>query len=273
MGEVEQLCMGFLRIVITMSLIIIFISIAQLSNKEEYGYKSLNNIDPNITTIEFRNLINKRIKLSKSINIINIVFNMIIYFYFNIRLNPVKHLKFCLHIFFNIIFIFLTIIGISLNSLAISNFKKLKYKDDFFIINNELKYDENVFGSDSINIVVQNNNINTNTLFNNGKNEGSKNLKFDATILSFNIIQFLIISYSTCFLDNRQNDNCPMDCGDCCELFFTSKIRETIIIRADSQSISDENKKLKKEIEKLQKNNEDFENKIKQYKKDKQIFF
>ena len=72
--------------------------------------------------------------------------------------------------FFNIIFIFLTIIGISLNSLAISNFKKLKYKDNFFIINNELKYAENVFGSDSINIVVQNKSINTNTLFNNGKN-------------------------------------------------------------------------------------------------------
>ena len=99
MGEEGQVCMGFLRIVITMSLIIIFISIAQLSNKEEYGYKSLQSIDPNITTIEFRNLINKRIKLSKSINIINIVFNMIIYFYFNIFLNPVKHLKFCLHIF------------------------------------------------------------------------------------------------------------------------------------------------------------------------------
>ena len=276
MGEEGQVCMGFLRIVITMSLIIIFISIAQLSNKEEYGYKSLHSIDPNITTIEFRKLINKRIKLSKSINIINIVFNMIIYFYFNIRINPEKHLKFCLHIFFNIIFIFLTIIGISLNSLAISNFKKLKYKDDFFIINNELKYDENVFGSDPINIVVQNNNINTNTLFNNGKNEGSKNLKFDATILSFNIIQFLIISFSTCLFDNRQNDDCPMDCLDCCELFFTSKnslIRETKIIREDSQSISDENKKLKKEIEKLQKNHEYLENKIKQYKKNKLIFF
>ena len=98
-------------------------------------------------------------------------------------------------------------------------------------------------------------------------------MKFDATILSFNIIQFLIISFSTCLFDNRQNDDCPMDCRDCCELFFASKIRETIIIREDSQSISDENKKLKKEIEKLQKNNEDFENKIKQYKKDKQIFF
>ena len=273
MNEDGKICMVYLRIVITMSLIIIFISIAQLCNKEEYGYKYLHSIDPNITTIQFRKLINKRIKLSKSINIINIVFNMIIYFYFNIRITPVKHLKFCLHIFINIIFICLTIIGISLNSLAISNFKKLKYKDDFFIINNELKYDENVFGSDPINIVVQNNNINTNTLFNNGKNEGSKNLKFDATILSFNIIQFLIISFSTCVLDNRQNDDCPMDCGDCCELFFTSKIRETIIIREDSQSISDENKKLKKEIEKLQKNNEDLENKIKQYKKDKLIFF
>ena len=74
MGENECFCMGYLRIVITMSLIIIFISIAQLSNKEEYGYKSLQSIDPNITTIEFRNLINKRIKLSKSINIINIWF-------------------------------------------------------------------------------------------------------------------------------------------------------------------------------------------------------
>ena len=283
MNEDGKICMGYLRIVITMSLIIIFISIAQLCNKEEYGYKSLHSIDPNITTIQFRKLINKRIKLSKSINIINIIFNMIIYFYFNIRINPVKHLKFCLHIFINIIFICLTIIGISLNSLAISNFKKLKYKDDFFIINNELKYNENAFASelfnkdvkDSINIEVQNNNINTNVLFNNGKNDGSQNLKFDATILSFNIIQFLIISYSTC-LSNNTNDYCPMDCGDCWDLFFTSENslnREIIKVPEYSNKSSDENKKLKKDIEKLQKNNENLENKIKQYKKDKQIFF
>lgn len=285
MVEEGKTCMGFLRIVIPISLIIVFISIAQLCNKEEYGYKSLHDIDPNITTNEFRKLINQRIKFSKSINLINIIFNIIIYFYFNIRLNPEKHLKLCLHIFINIILIFLTIIGITLNSLVISNFNKLKYKDDFFIINNEAKYNENEFGSDllnknsidSINIEVQNNNTNTNNLFNNRKNEGSKNLNFDATILSFNIIQFLIISYSTCFFDIKNNHDCPMDCGDCMELFFTSenflnRKTKTIIIQKDSQKITNENKILKEKIEKLQKNNENLENKIKRFKKDEQIF-
>ena len=46
--------MFFTRVANGLSLIIIFISIAQLCNGQQYGYRSLNNIDSKITTEKFK---------------------------------------------------------------------------------------------------------------------------------------------------------------------------------------------------------------------------
>ena len=86
--------MFFTRVANALSLIIIFISIAQLCNGQQYGYKSLNNIDSKITTEKFKSTIKKRVNFSRSINYIILIFNFIIYFYYNIRISPIKHCRY-----------------------------------------------------------------------------------------------------------------------------------------------------------------------------------
>ena len=99
-----SISMFLLRLLNVLTLIIICISIAQLCNDNEYGYKSLNSIEPEKTSSEFSNFIKDRIQFSKDTNYINLVFNFVIYFYYNIRINPEKHISKCAFLFFNIFF-------------------------------------------------------------------------------------------------------------------------------------------------------------------------
>ena len=204
--------MFFTRVANGLSLIIIFISIAQLCNGQQYGYKSLNNIDSKITTEKFKTTIKKRINFSRSINYVNLIFNCIIYFYYNIRISPIKHCKPLIFLSIDFTKTILITIELILNCVIIGKFKSLSYQDDYFINNND--------------IISTTNNIMSKELFNGIKDNGNKNLGFDATILSFNIFQLILIIcaliYGAVSLTYK-DEHKLFDCFECLKLFFFSE--------------------------------------------------
>ena len=264
--------MSYFRVLNALTLIIVFISIAQLCNKEQYGYESLNDIDSKISTENFRTTIKKRIKFSRDVNYINLIFNCIIYFYNNIRINPEKHISLSVFLSFNITIFFVIFTGFILNCITIGNFRSLSYQDEYFI---KLKETE-INNLDKILISKE--------LFNSIKDHGNQNLSLEATILSFNIFQLLLM---LCALGSgakasSKNSECPIDCGDCMGLFFTSEIEfngkdysPTINqLKEEKSQISKENEKLKEKNEKLLKKIKNLENKNNEYKKiERNMFF
>ena len=207
MGKSEiTFSMFIFRLVETLTLIIIFISIAQLCNKNEYGYKSLKRIDSEKTSNEFKNLIRDRIKFSRKTNYVNLIFSSIIYLYYNIRINPGKHISKKVFYFFNIFILVLILSEIILNSVTIAQFKSLSYEEKYFKTGyygwyGYIEYDQ----------------------FYDYKNFGKKNLNLEATILSFNALQFILIVIASIIMKNDLHSDCPMNCSDCIELFFASE--------------------------------------------------
>ena len=96
--------MATFRLVEALTLIITFISIAQLCNKNDYGYKSLKNLGSKCSGTGLNRLIRDRIIFSRDTNYVNLIFSIIIYLYYNIRINPGKHINKKAFYFFNIFF-------------------------------------------------------------------------------------------------------------------------------------------------------------------------
>ena len=193
MGKSEiTFSMFIFRLVETLTLIIIFISIAQLCNKNEYGYKSLKNIDLEKTSKEFKNLIRDRIKFSRDTNYVNLIFSSIIYLYYNIRINPGKHISKKVFYFFNIFILVLILSEIILNSITIAQFKSLSYIDYY----GSKDYCDSIVYYELIDYYGSTDyyyyNI-TREQFYECKNFGKQNLNLEATILSFNIFNFILI--------------------------------------------------------------------------------
>ena len=253
MGKSEiTFSMVIFRFVETLSLIIIFISIAQLCNKNEYGYKSLKRIDSEKTSNEFKNLIRFRIKFSKNTNYVNLIFSSIIYLYYNIRINPGKHISKKVFYFFNIFILVLILSEIILNSITIAQFKSLSYEEEYFKTGyygwyGYIEYDQ----------------------FYEYKNFGKKNLNLEATILSFNALQFILIVIASIIMKNDLHSDCPMNCSDCIELFFASENEQN---RENLGKIKEINE-LKKENEKLKNMIKNLEIENNKYKKNERIVF
>ena len=281
--DIRIMPMCSFRILSALALIIVFISIAQLCNKEQYGYKSLNDIDSKISTENFRTIIKKRIKFSKNVNYINLIFNCIIYFYYNIRINPEKHISFSVFLFFNLTIFLIILTGFILNCITIRNFRSLSYQDDYFIKVKENEINNLDKISDINDITPMKQNTMSKELFNGIKDYGNQNLSLDATILSFNIFQLLLILSTLGWggAASSQNSECPIDCGDCMSLFFTSEIESDRKnspsinqLSEEKSQISKENEKLKEKNEKLLKKIKNLENKNNEYKKiERNMFF
>ena len=264
MGKSEiTFSMVIFRLVETLTLIIIFISIAQLCNKNEYGYKSLKRIDSEKTSNEFKNLIRDRIKFSRKTNYVNLIFSSIIYLYYNIRINPGKHISKKVFYFFNIFILVLILSEIILNSVTIAQFKSLSYEEKYFKTGyygwyGYIEYDQ----------------------FYEYKNFGKKNLNLEATILSFNALQFILIVIASIIMKNDLHSDCPMNCRDCIELFFASENEQNRENLGKINHTHEEKRKNPKEINELKKENEKLKNMIKnleiennKYKKNERIVF
>ena len=251
MGKSEiTFSMFIFRLVETLTLIIIFISIAQLCNKNEYGYKSLKRIDSEKTSNEFKNLIRDRIKFSRKTNYVNLIFSSIIYLYYNIRINPGKHISKKVFYFFNIFILVLILSEIILNSVTIAQFKSLSYEEKYFKTGyygwyGYIEYDQ----------------------FYEYKNFGKKNLNLEATILSFNALQFILIVIASIIMKNDLHSDCPMNCGDFVELFFASENEQ------NRENLGKINYELKKENEKLKNMIKNLEIENNKYKKNERIVF
>ena len=242
MGHCETIfSLSLLRLLNALTLIIICISIAQLCNDNEYGYKSLNSIALETTSRYCRFSMKDNILYSKSINYINLIFNFVIYFYYNIRINPEKHISKCVFLFFNIFFIILICIEIILNINIIGIFNGLSYENNYFYFCDITEDD-----------------------FNKAKNYGKKNLKLESTILSFNCFQLLILILVPIIMRNILPLNCPMGCEDFIELFLTSENYQN---RENSDKINveiiDEKRKSTTEINEIKNENEKLKKKIK----------
>ena len=253
-----SISMFLLHLLNVLTLIIICILIAQLCNDNEYGYKSLNSFDPEMTSRKFKYLINDNIYINRRNNYINLIFNFVIYFYYNIRINPEKHISKCAFLFFNIFFIILICIEIILNINIIGIFNGLSYENNYFYFCDITEDD-----------------------FNKAKNYGKKNLKLQSTILSFNCFQLLILILVPIIMRNILPLNCPMGCEDFIELFLTSENYQN---RENSDKINveiiDEKRKSTTEINEIKNENEKLKNKIKnleiendKYKKKERILF
>lgn len=264
MGKSEiTFSMFIFRLVETLTLIIIFISIAQLCNKNEYGYKSLKSIDSEKTSNEFKNLIRDRIKFSRKTNYVNLIFSSIIYLYYNIRINPGKHISKKVFYFFNIFILVLILSEIILNSVTIAQFKSLSYEEKYFKTGYYgwyayIEYDQ----------------------FYEYKNFGKKNLNLEATILLFNALQFILIVIASIIMKNDLHSDCSMNCSDCIELFFASENEQNRENLGKINNIYEEKRKNPKEINELKKENEKLKNMIKnleiennKYKKNERIVF
>lgn len=140
--------------------------------------------------------------------------------------------------------ILLIIIEFILNSVIIGKFKSLSYQDDYFINNN--------------NTTLITNNIMSKELFNGIKDHGNKNLGLDATILTSNIIQLLLIFYALfCGGYSIVNENNYKQIGfcGCLKLFFYSEYEKKI------EENSEEIINLKEKKQNLKKQNKKFNNK------------
>lgn len=177
------------RIIQIFSLIIIFLSIIQLCREDQYGYKSLNDIDEFITQEIFKDKIKERIEFAKAKTITNLILNLIIYIYFSLMINPEKYFNCCFYSFFIIIFISISLIGLTLNGLAIDKYKSFNFRDDYIKINNETyEFFNGINNEEKINDSSFENPIEFSDIkythkisnyFENKKKYGKRNLKID----------------------------------------------------------------------------------------------
>lgn len=257
----DNISLAFYRIIMIFSLIIIFISIAQLSNENDFGYKNLEIISRNTTSDLFKKDLNKRISFSKGKTIVNLLFNILSYFYLSMRLNPNKHINHTIFTIISLILFAFYLIELILNCKSITDYKEFDY--DHYFIENDL-------------------NKGNKEIFENLKKKGKENLKMDSAIVAFvvfKIVCFFISAYFGC----EGEIECKYDCFTIFTSYFISNISldeenssynnninndnsnlETRIynLKNEIEKIKEEKKKLKTKITNLEQN-------IQKYKKEK----